>query len=310
MCRANGNVRSEDYIQFSKCREGTGGGGFYSSVTVNAVISADAGLAAFDALYGASPLVFPDNKILKFTSDNGGAIGRLLQFYPATEYDRPGLTWFDENDRLRVALNYHTLNVLDDAVHAALEVKTSADPAGDEPLNMRTRFSIGTDADYVQASFNDVDQVRFRGANQYYLWAQDDQVNFEHVKINPDSHETGFLSVSGRMKYGYDKDLGAGVIRGESGKAIMLYTNGRTGADWSLALDGVNKQVRLGAPLAYQQISRAALSALDVTASRDHNYILNNADIADVTYNGIVDLAAGGTHRVHVYSDGTSWRYR
>lgn len=102
-----------------------------------------------------SSLTVATNKRLTLTADSGGAggISRLIELHMTGTYDRPWISWFDENNLHRAAFGYHT-NDLTEGLHQALEVKTIADQAGSNPTDMRTRFSIGTNADRVLTGFN------------------------------------------------------------------------------------------------------------------------------------------------------------
>jgi len=100
-----------------------------------------------------------NNRLILRGNDNGVSINKLITLEAVGPYDRPWISWIDHNGRHRVGFGYHTLNPSGNEVHAALEVKTSANPAGATPGDMRTRFSIGTDADRVLFGFNYVSDV-------------------------------------------------------------------------------------------------------------------------------------------------------
>jgi hypothetical protein len=96
--------------------------------------------------------------VLKANTPSSG-ISRLIRFDMTTEYDRPWISWLDEASRHRVAVGYHTRDFASGNYHRAYEIKTSADPGGADPSGMLTRFSISTDEDIGNASFNYVDEL-------------------------------------------------------------------------------------------------------------------------------------------------------
>lgn len=104
---------------------------------------------------GQNHTYFGENKKLVFTSNTpGGGISRLIEFHMTTTYDRPWISWFDENNLHRAAVGYHTTDISEGGVHQAFELKTVADQTGLSPTDMRTRFSIGTNGDRVLTGFN------------------------------------------------------------------------------------------------------------------------------------------------------------
>lgn len=118
------------------------------------VVGRGAGGAALQG-DGSGNVRFPENQRLRLKANTpNGGISRLLTLEMTTEFDRPWISWLDENGRHRVAVGYHTTDASEGGSHQAFELKSSADPAGLTPADMRTRFSIGTDADYVLTGFN------------------------------------------------------------------------------------------------------------------------------------------------------------
>lgn len=83
-----------------------------------------------------------------------GTISKLIKFQMTDQYDRPWIAWYDENDRLRSALGYHSVNFSDSSNHHRFEIKTSDDPTGPQPANMKTSFYLSTDSTTTDASFN------------------------------------------------------------------------------------------------------------------------------------------------------------
>lgn len=109
--------------------------------------------------FGEGLDVAPTKRIVLTSNSPTGGISRLIEFHMTTTYDRPWLSWFDESGRHRAAAGYHTTDASEGGVHQAFEVKTVADAAGPDPTEMRTRFSIGTNAQRVNVGFNYCDSV-------------------------------------------------------------------------------------------------------------------------------------------------------
>jgi hypothetical protein len=109
--------------------------------------------------FGDGAEIAPTKRIVLTANSPAGGISRLIEFHMTTTYDRPWLSWFDENGRHRAAVGYHTTDASEGGVHQAFEVKTVADAAGPDPAEMRTRFSIGTNAQRVTVGFNYCDNV-------------------------------------------------------------------------------------------------------------------------------------------------------
>lgn len=109
--------------------------------------------------FGEGIEISPTRRIVLTSNSPSGGISRLIEFHMTTTYDRPWLSWFDENGRHRAAAGYHTTDASEGGVHQAFEVKTVADAAGPDPAEMRTRFSIGTNAQRVLVGFNYCDGV-------------------------------------------------------------------------------------------------------------------------------------------------------
>ena len=109
--------------------------------------------------FGDGIEISPTKRIVLTSNSPLGGISRLIEFHMTTTYDRPWLSWFDESARHRAALGYHTTDASEGGVHQAFEVKTVADAAGPDPAEMRTRFSIGTNAQRVLIGFNYCDTV-------------------------------------------------------------------------------------------------------------------------------------------------------
>jgi hypothetical protein len=103
--------------------------------------------------------ISPTKRIVLTSDSPAGGISRLIELRMTTTYDRPWLSWFDENGRHRASLGYHTTDAREGGVHQAFEIKTVADEAGPDPADMRTRFSIGTNAQRVNVGFNYCDSV-------------------------------------------------------------------------------------------------------------------------------------------------------
>jgi hypothetical protein len=103
--------------------------------------------------------ISPTKHIVLTSNSPSGGISRLIELRMTTTYDRPWLSWFDENGRHRASLGYHTTDAGEGGVHQAFELKTVADEAGPDPADMRTRFSIGTNAQRVLVGFNYCDSV-------------------------------------------------------------------------------------------------------------------------------------------------------
>lgn len=95
------------------------------------------------------------NKQLRLSANTPtGGISRSLNFRMTTQYDRPWISWLDENARHRIALGYHSTDFSSGNPHNAFEIKASANPLGATPGDMRTRFSLSTDADVGTVGFN------------------------------------------------------------------------------------------------------------------------------------------------------------
>ena len=109
--------------------------------------------------FGEGADISPTKRITLTSNSPSGGISRLIEFHMTTTYDRPWLSWFDENGRHRAAAGYHTTDAAEGGIHQAFEVKTVADAAGPDPTEMRTRFSIGTNAQRVGVGFNYCDSV-------------------------------------------------------------------------------------------------------------------------------------------------------
>jgi hypothetical protein len=103
--------------------------------------------------------IAPSKRVVLTADTPSGGISRLIELRMTTTYDRPWLSWFDENGRHRASLGYHTTDAAEGGVHEAFELKTVADGAGPNPADMRTRFSIGTNAQRVLVGFNYCDRV-------------------------------------------------------------------------------------------------------------------------------------------------------
>jgi hypothetical protein len=109
--------------------------------------------------FGEGAEISPTKRIVLTSNSPAGGISRLIEFHMTTTYDRPWLSWFDENGRHRAAAGYHTTDASEGGVHQAFEVKTVADAAGPDPTEMRTRFSVGTNAQRVNVGFNYCDSL-------------------------------------------------------------------------------------------------------------------------------------------------------
>lgn len=110
-----------------------------------------------------SHLQFADNKkiILKSNTPAGG-ITRLLEFHMTTEFDRPWISWFDENELHRASFGYHSTDVIEGGSHQAVELKTVAA----DGVDLRTRMSIGTHQDRTLVGFASIDMLEvFQGDN-------------------------------------------------------------------------------------------------------------------------------------------------
>ena len=140
-----------------------------------------------------------ENKKIVLTSNTpGGGISRLIEFHMTTTYDRPWLSWFDENNRHRVAAGYHTTDASEGGVHQAFELKSVAAAAGLNPTDMRTRFSIGTDADRVLTGFN---------------FSTGIEIN--QGEVPKDNSGAAIVEQFGLMLRGYRRDGGAHQIVGQ-----------------------------------------------------------------------------------------------
>ena len=109
--------------------------------------------------FGDGIEISPTKRIVLTSNSPSGGISRLIEFHMTTTYDRPWMSWFDESGRHRAAVGYHTTDASEGGVHQAFEVKTVADASGPDPAEMRTRFSIGTNAQRVNVGFNYCDSV-------------------------------------------------------------------------------------------------------------------------------------------------------
>lgn len=257
--------------------------------------------------YVQNLLDLPVDTQLRLIGNSGdGLINRLLTFKSENEYERANTSWVDHNDRHQVSVGYHYKNISDESIHQAYEVKTSVAPIGPSPTDMRTRLSVGTDADYVPVAWEAVSQTRFRGDGDYYLWIDDD---INALRVMPDTNQSGFLTFSDRIKFGYDEPSGRAVIRGESGKAVAIYTGGRVEGEWSMIADANDKGIRFGGSVEFSERSRSQLSSLTAAAAQDQMFMLNDGSRADYVAGGVVNLVSSGTDRMPVYSDGVDWRY-
>lgn len=102
-----------------------------------------------------SSLQLAESKKLTLTANTpAGGISRLIEFHMTTTFDRPWISWFDEDNRHRAAFGYHTTDASEGGVHQAVELKTVASATGPNAADMRTRFSIGTNAQRVLTGLN------------------------------------------------------------------------------------------------------------------------------------------------------------
>lgn len=110
-----------------------------------------------------SHLQFADNKKLILRSNTpAGGITRLLEFHMTTEFDRPWISWFDENELHRASFGYHSTDVVEGGSHQAVELKTVAA----DGVDLRTRMSIGTHEDRTLVGFASIDMLEvFQGDN-------------------------------------------------------------------------------------------------------------------------------------------------
>lgn len=104
---------------------------------------------------GSAGSTFAANETLNLSANNpAGTISRLVAFTMPSIFERPWISWIDEASRHRLALGFHRWDISDAAFHDRFEIKSSADPAGAQPSDMRTRFAIGTDGDRTAVIFN------------------------------------------------------------------------------------------------------------------------------------------------------------
>lgn len=115
---------------------------------------------------GEENITFLKNRKIVLTTSTTGGVTRMIELRTETELDRNWIVWRDHtrdgtypDGRTHTALGWHHTDSSSGQVHNAFEIKTTAA----DLVDLRTRLSIGTDADQVLAGFN---YVTFVEANQ------------------------------------------------------------------------------------------------------------------------------------------------
>ena len=129
--------------------------------------------------------------------------------------------------------------------HDAYEIKTSADPAGGSPSDMRTRLSVGTDADLADVSVNYADNFYVRDGSTTTFAVN---TGSGDVTLGDGTNEEVKIDIAGsRSAIGYDLAGGNIVVQGGSGKGISFCTNNATfgsGEVWSITSAGCPQSLR------------------------------------------------------------------
>lgn len=159
-----------------------------------------------------------DDKSLRLSATVTG-IGRLIQLREEVESARPWISWLrvdpDTTERHVAAMGYHTRDGAAGSYHRAFEVKTSADPAGSTPADMRTRFSIPTEVDFgliglAHITFLELNQSYHRAATPFGLKLRGmyadgaTAANFAQLLAQVDASDnvTAYLDVLGKATLG------------------------------------------------------------------------------------------------------------
>ena len=203
--------------------------------------------------------ISPTKRIVLTSDSPGGGISRLIELRMTTTYDRPWLSWFDENGRHRAALGYHTTDAREGGVHQAFELKTVADEAGPDPYDMRTRFSIGTNAQRVLVGFNYCDSVEINQgenvpAQQFGLFLRTTPQGTDVVpnaiigvlsaQLDASDNAYGFLDIKPPYK------SGSAIVPGNRTATLNIFRNTETASPASPQIavkrgDGTNSNAWL-----------------------------------------------------------------
>ena len=201
----------------------------------------------FAGFTSTSDASFSATKQLSFTgrSDGSGSIDQLLKLSAGDEYGRPSVSYYDAAARHRAAAAFHERDGTSGSpgsYHDAYEIKTSADPAGGSPSDMRTRLSVGTDADLADVSVNYADNFYVRDGSTTTFAVN---TGSGDVTLGDGTNEEVKIDIAGsRSAIGYDLAGGNIVVQGGSGKGISFCTNNATfgsGEVWSITSAGVLK---------------------------------------------------------------------
>lgn len=200
-----------------------------SSSTDNAIVRFD---GATGKLVQDSTVTISDGGIMTLAANKGivlstntptGGITPSIKFLMTNTNDRPWLSWYDENSRLRASTGYHTTDYASGSLHIAYEIKTSADPLGATPTGMVTRFSVKTDGDLVNGGFNALDQFDIRNAT---LSVFNIDTVAGNTRLGDTTNTSVNLSYNGRAWSGYN---GANAyIGGSAGKGLAFGVNAAT----------------------------------------------------------------------------------
>ena len=241
------------------------------------------------------------NASITLTGGNNGLLSRLIELYPVSEYDRAAIVGYDHNRDIAWAISSHSKNIVDDAVHNALEFKTRG-------LNLKsaiTRMSIGYGTDLVPIDLNEIDSLNLLANETPFLWVRANDADDEVITVHPTTNQTGYVSFSNRVLFGYSEPNGMGEIRASTGKGFRLYTNGSSLFHVSFDANGLT---RFNGPVrkdlkTFSQLPAAAPGNLG------DEYTVTDATAGEAnTFRGAITLG-GGSEVAPVYSDGSAWRF-
>lgn len=154
------------------------------------------------------------NAQLAFTALTGDStITRSIKLVAGDIYSRSWISSIDNLGRHRAAFGYHGTNFTTGTVHDRFELKTSADPAGATPTDMRTRIAFATDQDYADVMFNFVDDVSIINGSNKAIWKVNGQTG--KIVISPTTDASDIFTI-------YKSDATTGVFG-------VNTTNGRIG---------------------------------------------------------------------------------
>lgn len=229
-----------------------------------------------------SSLTFAQNKRLTLTANTpAGGISRLIELHMTTEFDRPWISWFDENSVHRAAFGYHSTDASEGGSHQAVELKTVAA----DGVDMRTRLSFGTMTDRILVGFNYTDTI---------------EVNQGEV---PGGNNSATVAQFGLKLRGYKRDgSGHGIIS-------QLVTQTETTDGVTTFLDVVPLVLTAPAQLVLMRSTQSSSASTGIYVKRgdgtntDAFTLLNRTGVIRVA-NAATVPSANVTSTVQVYATG------